>query len=92
MPITLEECRLYLRLDEGMECEDGIIETIREAAYGLCLSVARCPEEEFLDCPMCRTAILYAVGYLYEHREEADHGELTKTLRALLFPLREGRV
>ena len=34
-------------------------------------------------------AILYAVAYLYEHREEADHHELTLTLRSLLFGIRE---
>jgi hypothetical protein len=35
-------------------------------------------------------AILYALGYLFEHREDADHHDLTLTLRALLFSLREG--
>ena len=35
-------------------------------------------------------AILYAVGYLYEHREEADHHGLVLTLRSLLFAIREG--
>lgn len=37
-----------------------------------------------------KVAILYSVGYLYEHREEADHSELTLTLRSLLFSIREG--
>ena len=36
-----------------------------------------------------RVAILYAIGYLYEHREEADHHALTLTLRSLLFGIRE---
>ena len=39
-----------------------------------------------------RVAILYALGYLFEHREEADHHDLTLTLRALLFAIREGVV
>ena len=39
-----------------------------------------------------RIAILYAVGYLYEHREEADHHDLALTLRSLLFAVREGVV
>ena len=39
-----------------------------------------------------RVAILYALGYLYEHREEADHHSLTLTLRSLLFSIREGVV
>lgn len=39
-----------------------------------------------------RSAVLYALAYLFEHREEADHHELTLTLRSLLFSLREGVV
>ena len=39
-----------------------------------------------------KVAILYALGYLFEHREEADHHELTLTLRSLLFAVREGAV
>ena len=34
-------------------------------------------------------AILYSIGYLYEHREEADHHALTLTLRSLLFGVRK---
>lgn len=37
-----------------------------------------------------KVAVLYALGYLYEHREEADHHGLTLTLRSLLFSVREG--
>ena len=37
-----------------------------------------------------RIAVLYALGYLYEHREEADHHDLVLTLRNLLFAVREG--
>ena len=39
-----------------------------------------------------RVAILYALGYLFEHREEADHHDLMLTLRSLLFSIREGVV
>lgn len=37
-----------------------------------------------------RVAVLYALGYLYEHREEADHHALAITLRSVLFAVREG--
>ena len=37
-----------------------------------------------------KTAILYALAYLFEHREDADHNMMLLTLRALLFELREG--
>ena len=39
-----------------------------------------------------RVAILYALGYLFEHREDANHHALTLTLRSLLFAIREGMV
>lgn len=39
---------------------------------------------------LMRIAILYTVGYLYEHREEADHHDLVLTLRNILFSIREG--
>ena len=37
-----------------------------------------------------RVAVLFTLGYLYEHREEADHHALARTLRSLLFSVREG--
>ena len=37
-----------------------------------------------------RVGVLYALGYLFEHREEADHHDLVMTLRNLLFAIREG--
>ena len=39
---------------------------------------------------LMKVAILYTLGYLYEHREEADHHDLVMTLRNLLFSIREG--
>ena len=41
---------------------------------------------------LLRVSVLYALGYLYEHREEADHHDLAMTLRNLLFSIREGVV
>ena len=39
---------------------------------------------------LLHTAMLFALGYLYEHREEADHHALVMTLRNLLSSVREG--
>ena len=39
---------------------------------------------------LLRVGILFSLGYLYEHREEADHHDLALTLRNLLFSIREG--
>lgn len=39
---------------------------------------------------LVKGAVLYALGYLFEHREEADHHGLMITLRNYLFSIREG--
>ena len=39
---------------------------------------------------LLQTAMLFTLGYLYEHREEADHHALVMTLRNLLSSVREG--
>lgn len=39
-----------------------------------------------------RVAAMYALGYLFEHREDADHHNLIIMLRSLLFAVREGVV
>ena len=89
MIITLEEMKQYLRVD--YDDDDNLIETFIAAAEKLCADVARISVDELHD--ICddhiRTAVLYSVAYLYEHREEADHHELTLTLRSLLFGVRK---
>ena len=107
--ITLEEAKLYLRVDSADE--DAVIGSLLSAAGTLCRDVARLSPAQWADInsdkccsklycrpklmelrETLRVAILYALGYLYEHREEADHHELTLTLRSLLFGIREGVV
>ena len=101
--ITLEETKAYLRVDTADE--DAMIGILLASAKRLCVDVARLSdaqwaeinsdEEDPVVAPLRETmkvAILYAVGYLFEHREEADHHELTLTLRSLLFAIREGVV
>ena len=39
-----------------------------------------------------RVAVLYTLGYLFEHREEANHHNLLLTLRSILFAVREGSI
>ncbi|MCD8159525.1 MAG: head-tail connector protein [Clostridiales bacterium] len=91
MAVTIEEARNYLRVD--ISDDDGLISALLNTAVQLCIDVARCKtSEELEESPLSKAAVLYTLGYLYEHREEADHHELTLTLRSLLFPLREGVV
>ena len=101
--ISLDEAKGYLRVDTADE--DAMIGILLSAAERLCADVARLTDEQWEavssdveDASLLpvretmKVAILYALGYLFEHREEADHHELTLTLRSILFAIREGVV
>lgn len=89
MTMTLEEAKSYLRVDSSDE--DALIESLIVSAEKLCRDVARLDEdEEAEDKELFKTAVYYALGYLYEHREEADHHALVMSLRDLLFSFHEG--
>ena len=101
--ISLAEAKGYLRVDTADE--DAMIGILLSSAGRLCADVARLSDEQRAavdsddDDPALtiiretmRVAILYALGYLFEHREEADHHTLVLTLRSILFAVREGVV
>ena len=101
--VTLNDAKEYLRVDT--EDEDATIGVLLSTAGRLCADVARLTDEKWEAVnsdtedasliPIRETmqvAILYALGYLFEHREEADHHDLTLTLRSILFAIREGVV
>ena len=80
---NLDEVKKYLRVE--YDDDDSIIVTIMDSAYRLCMDILRTDDEaEFTKYRNSKVAFLYAVAYLYEHREEADHRELSLSLRALL--------
>ena len=85
MLVTLAEMKNYLRVDHDED--DLLITNTILAAEKLCMDVARVDsEEDYLTVfETGRIAVLYALGYLYEHREEADHHALVLSLRDLLF-------
>ena len=89
MIVTLQEAKEYLRVD--FPDEDALVEYFLNTAQKLCMSIARYEDEATFatECMEAKIAILYATGYLYEHREEADHHALTLTLRSLLFGTRK---
>ena len=86
--VALEEAKQYIRVDSADE--DEFISGLLETGETLCADVARMEISELeAHLPMARIAVLYAAAYLYEHREQEDHGELVQTLRALLFGIRK---
>lgn len=86
MKIDLESVKNYLRVDFGDD--DLLITSLIESSKNLCMDILRTDNLD-MDSEIIKTAILYSVAFLYEHREEANHKELTLTLRALLFGLRK---
>lgn len=83
MLITLEEMKGYLRVD--FDDDDDLIEHFILTGQNLCADIARLSVEELSEIPSSKIAVMYAVAYFYEHREDADHHALTLSLRSLLF-------
>ena len=79
--LSIEEWQEIQAVDIG---DDGTVISVRSSSYS--------HDEAVQIRELLKVAILYAVGYLYEHREEADHHSLMLTLRNLLFAVREGVV
>lgn len=87
MIVGLPKAKEYLRIDSN--AEDDLVRKLLRASEQLCMDVARLNVEEFKACgAIGKTAVLYTLGYLYEHRDEADHTALAKTLRSLLMGVR----
>lgn len=87
MSVSLKEAKTYLRVD--FDEDDDLIKQIITTSTNLCRDIARVEDSKFNDDESTKLAILYAVAYLYEHREEADHTALTLSLRSLLFNQRK---
>ena len=86
--VALEEAKQYICVDSADE--DEFISGLLETGETLCADVARMDVVELEShLPMARIAVLYAAAYLYEPREQADHGELVQTLPSLLFGIRK---
>lgn len=90
MLVTVEEMKNYLRVD--FDDDDALLEHLILAAQQLCMDITRTEDTDvFAEDKNSRIAVMYAVAYQYEHREDADHHALTLTLRSLLFGSRRER-
>ena len=84
MTVSVKEVKTFLRVDHDED--DTLIRSYIYAAESLCLDIMRTDDRTMLKSEKnAKVAILYAVAYFYEHREEADYKALTLSLRALLF-------
>ncbi len=87
MLITLKEIKNYLRVDH--DDDDELLESLIDSSEQLCMDVARIDDKAaFEQEPCSKIAVMYAIAYLYEHREDADNKALTLSIRSLLFGIR----
>ena len=87
--ITLKEAKNYLRVD--YDEDDRLIQNLLSTSKQLVIDVGRMSEEDFsVNEDTVRTAVLFALGYLYENRSNPDYHKLTLNLRSILFAQREG--
>ena len=70
--VTLPVAKKYLLIDS--DSEDDVVRKMLRAAEQICMDVARLDEDEFkASGNIGKTAVLFALAYFYEHRDEADH-------------------
>lgn len=85
--ITLKEAKNYLRVD--YEEDDSLIQNLLSTAKNLVMDVGRMDESTLAENEdTVRTAMLFALGYLYENRSSPDYQKLTLNLRSILFAQR----
>ncbi|MDO4649944.1 MAG: head-tail connector protein [Eubacteriales bacterium] len=83
MIVTLDEMKQYLRVD--YLDDDALIEDLITTSESLCMDILRTDDPAVLaESGKGKLAVMYAIAFLYEHREEADHRTLNLCLRALL--------
>ena len=86
MIVNLDEMKGYLRVD--FDDDNALIESFIMTGQSLCADISRLSQDDLENIPSSKIAVMYAVAYLYEHREDADHHQLTISLRFLLEGVR----
>ena len=103
--IPLYEAKTYLRVDSSDEdaligillssaeqmCKDvGRLSEDQWEAVNAADRDAENGVQPTRELEALRSTCRVALGYLYEHRDEADHHQRMLTLRSILFAVREG--
>lgn len=85
MVVTLEEAKIYLRVDSDEE--DTLITSFILTAEEICEDILRFPISEFEEVPkLVRQAILYCIANMYEKREGSfyylknESGSISETI------------
>jgi len=86
--ISLDEMKNYLRID--FDDDDALLENLIVSSERLCMDIARIKSKTvFEKKENAKIAVMYAVAYQYEHREDCDHHALTLSLRSMLSGIRK---
>ena len=86
--ISLDEMKNYLRID--IDDDHPLLENLIVSSERLCMDIARIKSKDvFEKKETAKIAVMYAVAYQYEHREDCDHHALTMSLRSLLSGIRK---
>lgn len=84
MIATVNEVKHSLRLETDED--NDLIANLIGTAERLVMDILRISEaEELTSVSAAKVAVIYAAGYLYENRTDANYNRLNLTLRALLF-------
>lgn len=88
MVISLEEVKLYLRVDN--EEEDTLISTFINVSEDLVEGILRYPLSEFEVVPdVIKEVIMYSVANMYEKREDYNVKEVLEVIVNILFSYRK---
>ena len=84
MIVSLKEVKNYLRVD--YDDDNKLLYQLIDTAQKLYMEIVRTDDISVpnSDKKTYKTAVLYAVAYLYENREKPDYNLMKLTLRALL--------
>ena len=84
MIATVDDVKHSLRLETDED--NDLIADLIETAERLVMDILRVTEaEDLTSVSAAKVAVVYAAGYLYENRTDANYNRLNLTLRALLF-------
>ena len=88
MVVSLEEVKLYLRVD--CDDEDTLTSTFINVSEDLVEGILRYPVSEFEIVPeIIKQAVMYSVANMYEKREDYDVKEVIDIMTKLLFSYRK---
>ena len=88
MLVSLEEMKLYLRVDS--ETEDTLILQLLESAEKVCQDVIRADEETLKKSNNAKTAIMYTTAYFTNTEKQADYKQLMLTCVVCFWDRKDG--